>query len=126
MRINDKENYNKVRDSISMVNLKTLLEKNNYSITKAAINSNVSASTFSAYMSGNRTPSLPTLINIANYFNTNIDYILGRSTNPIALNELDKANGNRKINEIVYSLTELPSDKLDLVKAYIKGLQDGK
>ncbi len=42
MRINDKENYEQIRNSISMKNLGKIMVSKEYSITKIAVNSNFS------------------------------------------------------------------------------------
>ena len=54
MRIHDTENYNKVKDCISMKNLAKLIEEKNLSITNVAQFADItlSNSTISAYISG--------------------------------------------------------------------------
>ena len=41
MRINDKENYNLIRESIDMSNLKKLMDSKGYSVVKVAVNTKV-------------------------------------------------------------------------------------
>ena len=62
MRIHDTENYNKVKDCISMKNLAKLIEEKNLSITNVAQFADItlSNSTISAYISGDKLPSIPT------------------------------------------------------------------
>lgn len=62
MRINDKENYKQIRNSISMKNLHKVIESKNYTITKVAINSKVSDSTIISYINGQKN-------SITSYFN---------------------------------------------------------
>lgn len=42
MRINDKENYDLIRNSISMKNLGKIMASRDYKITKLAVNSKIS------------------------------------------------------------------------------------
>lgn len=122
MRINDKENYNIIRDSISMNNLKKIINNKDYLITKVAINSNISESTVKSYMNGQKIPSLPTLIGIADFLNCNIDYLLDRTDNPTKINDLEKLSNDSELNHLIQSVVSLPKDKQQLVGAYIKGL----
>lgn len=122
MRINDKENYDKVKSSISMRNLKTIIDSKNYTITKVAINSKISDSTVNAYINGQKIPSLPTLISIGDYLNCNLDYLLDRTDNPITMNDLDKINSDIELNQLFQNIVSLPKEKQELVKAYVKGI----
>ena len=122
MRINDKENYQRIKDSITMSNLRKIIDARNFTVTKVAINSKVSDSTFNAYIAGQRTPSLPTIISIADYLNTNIDYLLDRTNNPIPINELENLESNSELSLLFNSIKSLPHDKQKLVEAYVKGL----
>lgn len=121
MRINDKENYDKVKSSISMRNLKTIIDSKDYTITKVAINSKISDSTVNAYINGQKIPSLPTLISIGDYLNCNLDYLLDRTDNPITISDLDKINSDRELNQLFQNIVSLPKEKQELVKAYVKG-----
>lgn len=122
MRINDKENYDKVKSSISMRNLKTIIDSKDYTITKVAINSKISDSTVNAYINGQKIPSLPTLISIGDYLNCNLDYLLDRTDNPITISDLDKINSDRELNQLFQNIVSLPKEKQELVKAYVKGI----
>lgn len=122
MRINDKENYDKVKSSISMRNLKTIIDSKDYTITKVAINSKISDSTVNAYINGQKIPSLPTLISIGDYLNCNLDYLLDRTDNPITMNDLDKINSDIELNQLFQNIVSLPKEKQELVKAYVKGI----
>ena len=122
MRINDKVNYNKIWASISMNNLKSLMEYKDYSTTKVAANTIVSERTIQSYIDNETIPSLPALISIADYFNVNLDYLLDRCDNPIKLQFLTKISKNSKDNLLIQSLLSLPEDKKVIVEAFIKGL----
>ena len=62
MIINDRENYDKIRASISMDNLKKIIDAKGFTTTKVAVESKISDSTLISYLSGAKTPSLPVLI----------------------------------------------------------------
>lgn len=124
MRINDKEHYDKISSEISMKNLKTIIDNNGYTYTKVAMESKVSTATINAYISGNKIPSLPTLISLSNFLNCNIDYLLDRTNNPININKINKISNDDEITQLVQSISSLSKDKQELVKAFIKGLNN--
>lgn len=126
MRINDRENYNKIRNSISMKNLCKIIEDKGYTITKLAINSKVSDSTIISYINGQKIPSLPTLISIADFLNVNIDYLLDRTDNSMRVDDLKIIDGTQDLNLLIKNIMELPLEKRQLVKAYVQGLTDNK
>jgi transcriptional regulator with XRE-family HTH domain len=107
-----------------MNNMRKLIDTKNYSITKLATNACVSDSTIISYLNGQKIPSVTTLISIANYLNCNIDFLLGRTNNPMKINELNNAYSNDELNLLIYNIASLPKDKQDLVEAYVKGLID--
>lgn len=126
MRINDRENYNKIRNSISMKNLGKIIEDKGYTITKIAIHSKVSDSTVISYINGQKIPSLPTLISIADFLNVNIDYLLDRTDNSMRVDDLKIIDGTQDLNLLIKNIMELPLEKRQLVKAYVQGLTDNK
>lgn len=126
MRINDKENYEQIRNSISMKNLHKVIISKDYTITKVAINSKVSDSTIISYINGQKIPSLPTLISIADFLNVNIDYLLDRTDNPMKINDLKILDGNKELSLLIKNIMELPETKQQLAMAYVKGLIDNK
>lgn len=124
MRINDKENYDQIRNSISMKNLGKVIASKDYTITKLAVNSKVSDSTIISYINGQKIPSLPTLISIADFLNVNIDYLLDRTDNPMKIDDLKILDGNEELSLLVKNIMELPEAKQQLVMAYVQGLQE--
>lgn len=124
MIINDRENYDKVRDSISMDNLKKIIDAKGFSTTKVAIESKISDSAIISYISGSKIPSLPVLISIANYLNCNLDYLVGRADNPIKIDDMSKSYNDKDLMLLLQNINSLPKDKQELVKAYVKGLMD--
>ena len=126
MRINDRENYNKIRNSKNMKNLGKIIEDKGYTITKLAINSKVSDSTIISYINGQKIPSLPTLISIADFLNVNIDYLLDRTDNSMRVDDLKIIDGTQDLNLLIKNIMELPLETRQLVKAYVQGLTDNK
>lgn len=124
MRINDKENYDQIRNSISMKNLGKVIASKDYTITKLAVNSKVSDSTIISYINGQKIPSLPTLISIADFLNVNIDYLLDRTDNPMKIDDLKILDGNEELSLLVKNIMELPESKQQLVMAYVQGIQE--
>lgn len=126
MRINDKENYEQIRNSISMKNIGKIMTSRNYSITKLAVNSKISDSTIVSYIAGQKIPSLPTLVSLADFLNVNIDYLLDRTDNPMKIDDLKKLDEDQEFNLLIKNIMELPEGKKQLVKAYVQGLIDNK
>ena len=124
MIINDRENYDKIRASISMDNLKKIIDAKGFTTTKVAVESKISDSAIISYISGNKIPSLPVLISIANYLNCNLDYLVGRTNNPIKIDDMSKSYNDKDLMLLLQNINSLPKDKQELVKAYVKGLMD--
>lgn len=122
MKINDKDKFMSAKKSISMNNLKKIIADKNFYITKVAINSGVTDTSIKAYMGGTKTPSLPTLISMADFLGCNLDYLLDRTSNPVKINDIEKLGGNPELNMLFSNIMFLPKDKRELVIAYVKGL----
>lgn len=122
MRINDKEQYQKIQDSITMKNLRTIIDSKGYLIQKVASNSLVSDSSISAYITGDKRPSVAALISLANFLDCNIDFLLDRTNNPVTIDKLNELNNNPELNQLFNNILSLPKDKQELVKAYVQGI----
>jgi transcriptional regulator with XRE-family HTH domain len=64
------------------IRLRDLREDRDENQSTVAKHLGYSQQTYSRYENGITEPSLETLINIANYFNTSIDYLLGLTDEP--------------------------------------------
>ena len=117
MRINDKENYDKIKNSITMKNLKEIIDSKGYSVTKVATNSKISDSTIFAYINSQKIPSLPTLISLADYLNVNIDYLVDRTDNPLKIDEL--SNFKPEVAQFIERYLSLSNDQMKQVEGYI-------
>lgn len=122
MIINDKENYDKIKKSISMNNLKKIINSKKYTITKVAMESKVSVSTINSYLNGQKIPSITSLISIGKFLNCNLDYLLGRTDNPIKINDIENLFKNKELMLLFNNISSLPKEKQALVAAYVKGL----
>lgn len=122
MIINDKENYDKIKKSISMNNLKKIINSKKYTITKVAMEFKVSVSTINSYLNGQKIPSITSLISIGKFLNCNLDYLLGRTDNPIKINDIENLFKNKKLMLLFNNISSLPKEKQALVAAYVKGL----
>ena len=58
-------------------NLKRLMSSRTFSMKLFGEEVGITAATLSRYLSGNRTPDLPYVVKIAEYFNVSIDWLLG-------------------------------------------------
>ena len=65
-----------------MKRLVELRKKRGMSQLYLAMELNMSQNTISRYETGAREPSIAHLIQIADYFNVSIDYLVGRTDNP--------------------------------------------
>lgn len=68
-----------------MFRLKELREKRGMSQVRLAIELDLNQNTISRYESGVREADYRTLIAIADYFDVSLDYLLGRTDNPMIL-----------------------------------------
>lgn len=62
--------------------LRELRKSRGLSQIQLAMEMNMNQNTISRYETGEREPGISDLIRIADYFNTSIDYLLGRTDNP--------------------------------------------
>lgn len=99
-----------------------MIKNHNYTITKVAMNVGISETTLYEYLKNNLSPSLPVLINLANFFNCNIDYIIGRTNNP-ALYDNYRSD---EVNYIIYMLDYLTKEETKLVNTLIKSIINEK
>ena len=63
--------------------LKELRKKKGISQLRLAMDLSTTQNTISRYETGEREPGIIELIKIADYFNVSVDYLIGRTENPI-------------------------------------------
>ncbi len=96
-----------------MKNLKILREKLNITQVKLSVAIEVSQETISAYEAGKALPSADTLIKMANYLHTSVDYLLDLTNNPLPISELKEED----YHELLSIYNRLDNEgKEDLVK----------
>ena len=124
MIINDRDNYEKVKNSISMDNLRKIIKSKGYTTTKVAMESKVSESTINAYINGQKLPSVTSLISMSEFLKCNSDYLLGRTNNPMKIEDIEKLHTNEELMLLFQNISSLPEEKQALVSAYVKGLMN--
>ncbi len=62
--------------------LKEIRRQKGISQLKLALDLNMNQNTISRYETGEREPGITELLQIANYFNVSVDYLLERTNNP--------------------------------------------
>lgn len=122
MVINDRDNYEKIKNSISMDNLKKIIKSKGYTTTKVAMESKVSESTINAYINGQKLPSITSLISMSDFLKCNCDYLLGRTNNPMKIDDIEKLHTNEELMLLFQNISSLSEEKQALVNAYVKGL----
>ncbi len=65
------------------MNLRKLRKEKGISQLKLALDLNMSQNTISRYETGEHEPGINELIRIADYFDVSVDYLIGRTENPI-------------------------------------------
>lgn len=68
----DKFDYSAFR-----ANLRRLIDVRGFTVKGFAAEVDMTAATLSRYLSGDRTPDLPYVVRLAQYFNVSIDWLLG-------------------------------------------------
>ncbi len=100
-----------------MEKLKILRKERKLSLKELGKDLGLAESTISLYETGRRQPDYATLLNIANYFNVSVDYLLNR----VADNEKEKTppgltDGEQMLIEL---FRQIPKDQQDLVVSMI-------
>jgi transcriptional regulator with XRE-family HTH domain len=62
-------------------NIQRLLEKNNITKNKMAVETGISSGLVGDWFAGRKQPSLKNAVKIADYFGVSIDYLVGRTDN---------------------------------------------
>lgn len=99
-----------------MKNLKLLRQKKNITQIRLSIAAEVSQETISAYESGKALPSADTLIKLADFLDTSVDYILDRTDNSIPIGYQKSVLGD----ELLHSFEKLSETEKKEVLWYCK------
>lgn len=102
-----------------MKNLKELRQKKKITQIRLSVAAEVSQETISAYESGKALPSADTLIKLADFLDTSVDYLLDRTDNSTPLN-LKKTNSS---DELVQDFNKLNDKQKKDVLWYCKNIK---
>ena len=122
MERRDEEKFTEITNSITMNNLKKIIDEKGYSKEKVATSIGIAESTIYNYIARERTPYLNTLISLADFFNTSLDYLVDLTNNPLKVDDIEFINKDPELNQLMQNVMSLPKDKRELVIAYVKGL----
>lgn len=96
-----------------MENLKKIRNKLNITQVKLSVEIEVSQETISAYEAGKTLPSAETLLKMAKYLNTSVDYLLDLTDNDLPINNIESS----KSDELISIFNKLDDEgKNDLIK----------
>ncbi len=107
-----------------MNNIKKLRTKKNILQTKLALDLNLTQEAISSYETERVTPSADILIKLADYFHTNIDFLLCRTNYDLPINEIKPNNISEFQFAILNKINKLSSIDQARVDAYITALID--
>lgn len=104
-------------------NLKLLREKSNLSQKQLADVVKVSQQSINKYENHDVEPNIETLSLMANFFNTSIDYIVGRAENENSSEDGKIFNLNKDEEALILSFRKLKNEDKDLTMQIIKRIQ---
>ncbi|HIR58676.1 MAG TPA: helix-turn-helix transcriptional regulator [Candidatus Onthousia excrementipullorum] len=90
--------------------------------TKLAIDLNLTQEAISSYETERVTPSADILIKLADYFNTNIDYLLCRTNYDLPISDIKPTNINEEQFQLLNKINKLSETDIAKVEGYIDGL----
>lgn len=105
-------------------NLKQIRNNKGLLQTKVAMDLNITQETVSSYETGRVLPSSDMLINLANYYNTSIDYLLCRTKFDMPIDNIKPNNITDKDFIILNKINKLSISDRNKIEAYIDGLTD--
>lgn len=105
-----------------MNNIKKLRKNKNILQTKLAIDLNLTQEAISSYETERVTPSADILIKLADYFNTNIDYLLCRTNYDLPISDIKPTNINEEQFQLLTKINKLSKIDIAKVEGYIDGL----
>lgn len=103
-------------------NIKELRTKKDIYQLKLAMDLGLTQETISSYERNVIVPSTEVLIKLADYFNTNIDYILCRTKYDLPIDSVKPNNINEQQFQLLNKINKLSANDLLKVEAYIDGL----
>ncbi|WP_159649244.1 helix-turn-helix transcriptional regulator [Erysipelothrix aquatica] len=107
-----------------MNNIKKLREKKNVSQWTLSAYLEVSQETVSAYENNKALPSAKTLLKLAEYFNTSIDYILARTDIDFSIRDMSKDGLDEEDVKLLLKFRNLSRDNKNKVIGYIDAIEE--
>lgn len=107
-----------------MNNLKQIRNNKGLLQTKVAMDLNITQETVSSYETGRVLPSSDMLIQLADYYNTSIDYLLCRTKYDLPIDSIKPNNISDRDFIILNKINKLSNADKDKIEAYIDGLND--
>lgn len=107
-----------------MNNLKEIRNSKNLLQTKVAMDLNTTQETISSYETGRVLPSSDMLIQLADYYNTSIDYLLRRTKHDMPIDRIKPNNISDRDFTILNKINNLSNEDKTKIEAYIDGLND--
>lgn len=86
---------------------------------------NMSQRSVANWESGDRSPSLSTLIELSELFNVSLDYLLGKTDNPERIKQPTAQNGEL-LDKIIARVRVLPDPALSRLSDFLEGLEAGQ
>ena len=105
-------------------NLKQIRNSKNLLQTRVAMDLNITQETVSSYETGRVFPSSDMLIKLADYYNTSIDYLLGRTDYDMPINTIKPQNISDSDFVLLSKINKLTIANKKQVEGYIDGLND--
>lgn len=105
-------------------NLKQLRNKKGLLQTKVAMDLNTTQETISSYETGRVFPSADMLIALADYYETSIDYLLGRTKYDMPIDSVKPDTITDKQFTIINKISKLSEIDQVKIESYIDGLND--
>lgn len=105
-----------------MNNIKNLRKSKHILQTKLAMDLNLTQEAISSYETERVTPSADILIKLADYFNTNIDYLLCRTDYNLPISDVKPSNINEDQFQLLTKINKLSDINIAKVEGYIDGL----
>lgn len=107
-----------------MNNIKELRKQRDILQTKLALDLNLTQEAISSYETERVTPSADVLIKLADYFNTNIDYLLCRTKYNLPTSDIKPSNINDEQFRLLTKINKLSKINIAKVEGYIDSLND--
>ena len=105
-------------------NLKQIRNSKNLLQTKVAMDLNTTQETISSYETGRVFPSSDMLIQLADYYNTSIDYLLCRTKYDLPIDDIKPNNISESDFTLLNKINKLSSINKAKIEGYIDGLND--